>query len=150
MPGSDCINCRCSPKYFRDFVDRLGLDETALKQFRSTPFGHFLDVPLVCIERPLLDALLSCWDEECQHFRFGESVVEFTSIDVALVLGLSKHGMFVDLESRSRRAPLWTKYFKGVSRITRKDTEDILASIARDLSGSNMEDFTKILVLFLF
>ena len=45
---------------------------------------------------------------------------------------------------------MWTKYFKGVSRITRKDTDDILTSIARDLSGSIMEDFTKILVLFLF
>ena len=82
MPGSYCINCRCSPKYFRNFVDRLGLSEPALKLFRSTPFGHFLDIPLVCTERPLLDALLGFWDEECQHFRFGESVVEFTSIDV--------------------------------------------------------------------
>ena len=149
MPGSDCINCRCSPIYFRNFLDRLGLDEPALKLFRSTPFGHFLDVPPVCTERPLLDALLGCWDEECQHFRFGESVVEFTSINVALILGLRKHGIFVDLESKSRASRLWTKYFQGVSRITRKDTEDILSSIARDLSGSNMEDFTKILVLFL-
>ena len=106
MPESDCINCRCSPKYFRNFVGGLRLGEPALKLFRSTPFGHFLDVPPVCIEQPLLDALLGCWDEECQHFRFGESVVEFTSIDMALVLGLCKHGMFVDLESKSRRASL--------------------------------------------
>ena len=150
MPGSDCINCRCSPIYFRNFLDRLGLDEPALKLFRSTPFGHFLDVPRLCTERPLLDALLGCWDEECQHFRFGQSVVEFTSIDVALILGLKKYGMFVNLESKSRASRLWTKYFNGVSKISRKNTEDILSSMARDLSGSNMEDFTKILVLFLF
>ena len=138
------------PSTLRNFVGGLGLGEPALELFRSTPFGHFLDVPPLCTERPLLDALLGCWDDECHSFRFGESLVEFTSTDVALVLGLPIHGMFVDLESRSRRSPLWTKYFKGLSKINRKHTEDLLASISRHLSGSHMEDFTKILILFLF
>lgn len=81
------------------------------ERINSTLFGHLLELPYIKQNRPLLDALLSFWDDEAKHFRFSKTIVQFVGTNIILALGLNAIGDVIILDREEKVESNLVNYF---------------------------------------
>lgn len=154
ITSSTMINGRC---YFRNYTtvaeDLIKLMSGDQRQrINATPFGHLLELPYIKQSRPLLDALLSFWDDEGKGFMFGKTLVPFVGSDIALVLGLNATGDEVLFHREGTvESDILNHFFDGDhKKATRDLIKNKLVSLVGKSGLDDVVDFTKLWVVFLF
>ena len=148
------INGRC---YFRNYISVIedliqSMSQEQKQRVNGTLFGHLLEVPYIKQSRPLLDALLSFWDEEGNGFQFGKTLVKFLGTDFALVLGLNANGDEVVLHNEEKiESDIVNRFFDGDHKnATRDAVKSKLISLVGKTRLEDVADFAKLWVVFLF
>ncbi len=151
---STMVNGRCYFNHFVNFMVTLipFMSDEQKERIRGTPFGHMLGLPYIKQSRPVLDTLLSLWDNVEEGFWFGRVIVPFVGTDFALILGLSATGDEVQLHRKGRvTCDLINRFFDGDHQKASRDAiKSRLQFLVGKSSRQDVEDFTKLWVLYLF
>ncbi|XP_038983250.1 uncharacterized protein LOC120111032 isoform X5 [Phoenix dactylifera] len=148
------VNGRCYFSHFVHFTVTLvkSMSREQKERVTGTPFGHMLALPYIKQSRPVLDTLLSFWDDKKEGFWFGKVLVPFVGSDFALILGLSATGNEVQLHKEGRvKSDLITRFFEGDHKKADRDAvKNKLQYLVGKSEKQDVEDFTKLWVLYLF
>ncbi|XP_038973354.1 uncharacterized protein LOC120105189 [Phoenix dactylifera] len=148
------VNGRCYFSRYVQFIATLvqSMSREQNDRVTATPFGHMLSLPYIKQSRPVLDTLLSFWDDVDEGFWFGKVLVPFLGSEFALILGLSATGDEVELYREGRvTSDLIIRFFDGDHKKAGRDAiENRLQLLVGKRGRQDVEDFTKLWVLYLF
>jgi len=116
------------------------MNKVEKEAFRSTPFGHFLNLPNITTDNEIVGWFVEHYDTEEVGLRIGSGVVPLTPEDIALILGLRTHGKAVVME------PLAVQKRDGVNL----DNTQLLVHLLANSTMGETEEYVRLLISFIF
>ncbi|KAI0530934.1 hypothetical protein KFK09_000482 [Dendrobium nobile] len=130
------IHFKCRTSTFREICNLLvrRFGDPFVERLRLLQISQFLRLPLMPQNVPLIYMLLSKRDMKTKSFIIKGQSLEFTSDEVALLIGMPNRGIIFDV---------------GSARSNGKTSNDIRHDIERMDNTTRMEDLVKGFVLYL-
>ena len=152
MNATHCwVQHRCFPKWYRDSVRGLNLNEEHVHCILRTPFDHFLNFPYMYVDNQLLDDLYMSYLGN-ETFRIGGVAVQVTIENIVQILRVP-NGKF-EIKSKDDKIEEGNKFklrIFGNEKVTIK-RDDLVAKIKElnEKGNNNTSDIVKLWILLLF
>lgn len=138
------MNWKSTICHFRKFISSVNSTAEQEQMIRGTPFSWILDLPDSSFVRAQVQNMFDNWDHEEKNFIFHGKKLNFTKVDVGLILGLPDNGDIVRLDLNEASSALYMEFFRE-SDCSAKHLEKLIRK-----SRSNDKLYCQLFILYFF